>query len=257
LGLSGARFKSEDEVLEQRIGVSLLLSRVPFGRLAYEIRYETESSKLYFSHLRFAGRRGVLDYGITWNLKQDYLVFLPHYEDSWILREVAGEEWFADGVLGRRNELRAQLGFPCLALDGFRWNLAVVEIFPEDGDRGDGLDLALSGKGLAAGFRMQRGFRGDRTGFYGSYRRAVLPSTWLWVDFNRMAYKYGEESVQELAGTDDFSMASRLGLDHDCTRLPLELRLIFESLTTPRAEYENRFIGVIAYRFGSHREGED
>jgi len=257
LGLSGARYKEDEELLEQRVGASLWFGDFPLGWLAYEMRYETESSKLYFSHLRLSGKKGVYDYGITWNMKQDYLLFLSSYDNSWILREVANEEWFADGILGRRNELRAQFGFPCMAFEGFRWNAAIVEIFPEEGDRGDGLELALAGKGLNAGLRMQRGFRGDRTGFFGSYRHEVLQGTWLWVDFNRMAYKYGDESVQELADTDNFSMASRMGIDHFCRRFPLELRLIFESLTTPRAEYENRFIGMLAYRFGTNHGKED
>jgi hypothetical protein len=72
-----------------------------------------------------------------------------------------------------------------------------------------------------------------------------------------MAYKYGDEDVSEQAVSDDYSMASRIGIDHICDRMPLELRLIFESLSTPRAEYENRFIGMIAYRFGTSNGEED
>ena len=254
LGLSVARFSEEDELLEQRVGASLLIAKFPLGRLAYEMRYETETAKLYFSHLRLAGKRNVLDYGITWNFKDGYL---PLYSDSWMTRQFYDEEWFAESIGQRRHELRAQVGFPCKIAPDFRWTAAIVEIFPEVGDRGDGLELSLTGKGLRAGFRMQRGYRGDRTGFYGSYRYAVLADTWLWVDLNRMAYKYGDEDVSEQAVSDDYSMASRIGIDHICDRMPLELRLIFESLSTPRAEYENRFIGMIAYRFGTSNGEED
>ncbi len=254
LGLSAARYTEEEELMEQRVGASLWLSDFPLGTLAYEMRYETESEKLYFSHLRLSGKKDVYDYGITWNMKDGYL---PLYSDSWIARRYYDEEWFAESVGQKRQELRVQAGFPCRAIDGFRWTAAVVEIFPEEGDRGDGLELTLAGKGLRAGFRMQRGYMGDRTGFFGSYRHKVLEDTWLWVDLNRMAYKYGDESISEQAVTDDYSMASRVGIDHYCTKLPLELRLIFESLTTPRAEYENRFVGMIAYRFGTTHGEED
>jgi hypothetical protein len=254
LGLSAARYTEEEELLEQRVGASLWFGDFPLGSLAYEMRYETESEMLYFSHLRLSGKKDVYDYGVTWNMKEGYL---PNYTDSWITQLVRDEEWFADGALSKRQELRIQAGFPCRAIDGFRWTAAVVEIFPEVGDRGDGFELSLAGKGLKAGFRMQRGYRGDRTGFFGSYRHKVLEDTWLWVDLNRMAYKYGDESISEQAVSDDYSMASRVGIDHYCTRFPLELRLIFESLTNPRAEYENRFIGMVAYRFGTSHGEED
>ena len=72
-----------------------------------------------------------------------------------------------------------------------------------------------------------------------------------------MAYKYGDESISEQAVRDDYSMASRVGVDHVSSRFPVELRLIFESLTTPRAKFENRFIGMIAYNFRTSNGEED
>jgi len=254
LGLSAARFQENDQLVEQRLGASLMLPDLPLGRLAYELRYETESSKLYLSHLRLTGKRGATSYGLTWNLKDGYL---PFYSDSWIARRFYNEEWFADSVGRRRHEIRAQAGFPCRLNPHFRWTAAIVEIFPEKGDRGDGLELSLAGRGFRAGFRTQRGYRGDRNGFFGSYRRALRKNTWIWLDLNRQAYRYGDESISEQAVNDDYSMASRLGLDHDCRRFPLELRLIFESLRTPQVDYENRFIGMIAYRFRSSNGQED
>ena len=254
VGLSAARMMEDDQLVEQRIGASLTLSEFPLGKLDYELRYETESEKLYFSHLRLARKHGALDFGLTWNLKDGYL---PYYRDSWIVRMVRDEEWFADGAMNRRHELRAQADIPCFLAPDFRWSAAVVEIFPEVGERGDGLELSLAGKGLRAGFRMQRGYRGERTGFFGSARKSFWKGTWIWLDLNRMAYKYGDESISEQAVRDDYSMASRVGVDHVSSRFPVELRLIFESLTTPRAKFENRFIGMIAYNFRTSNGEED
>ena len=129
------------------------------------------------------------------------------------------------------------------------WLSPVDHFFPEEGDRGDGLELSLRGHGATAGVRVQRGYRGDRTGFFGNYRHEVLDGTWLWADLNRVAWNYGDEDISEQAVSDDYSMATRLGLDHRFADWNLDLRMIFEVLTTPRAEYENRFIGMISWDF--------
>ena len=258
MGASVARFTEEidgeDELTEQRLGFSLRFLAPKQIRTTYELRYETETAKLYFQHLRLSKRMGQKVLGLTWNYKNGYL---PFYADSWIVREVRDEEWFSEDVGRKRHELRAQVERPCMFNDALRMSLALVEIFPEEGDRGDGIELSARGYGATAGLRVQRGYQGDRTGFFGNYRYELFENTSLWADLNRIAWEYGDEDIGELALRDDYSMATRLGLDQRFTDWNLDLRLIFESLTTPRAEYENRFIGMVAWSFDSAAGEED
>lgn len=246
LSLSGRATEDESEEAELRMGATL--SR---PGLFYELRYGDE--KVYFSHLNLRRDLGEkLQLGITWNYRSNYQ---PDLAGSWILQYFEGEEWFAESISQDRNEFRAQLNFPCRMIDGARWNLALVEIFPAEGDRGDGLDLAFNKGALELGLRMQQGYRGDRMGFYGSYRKLLKPGTSLYASAGHMSYRYGNEELGEEYSEDDYSLSSRLGLDHACRRFPgLHFNFALEHLTNPRAEYELRFLAAARKDFSRGKE---
>jgi hypothetical protein len=133
-------------------------------------------------------------------------------------------------------------------VESWKLRLDVIEIFPQDQDRGDGVALAVARKNISFGYRLQRGFGGDTDGFFASLRHQLLTGIWAWVDLNQVSYKFGGIDNGDEYLRDDKTLATRLGCDLLLVD-DLDLSVAFEYLNNPRAESEVRFLGRVGYRF--------
>ena len=247
--VSAARLFRANVEEGSRLGV--LVNWRPGARslLRYEHRYELSESASYFQHLRYLGRLARGSVSLTWNRRQS---FPKAAEDSYILEKFGEESWFTrsfEHSLDRRtDEIRADFTRPCKLLPRWNINLELLEIFPEDEDRGDGFGIGLSRPGYAFGYRLQRGFGGEQDGLYGELRQALGKRAWAWLELNKVFYRYGEdEDFEDERVIDDEALASRLGMD--VLLGDFDGTLAIEYLDNQRAGNQVRFLARLGYSF--------
>ena len=246
LGASASRSMWNGETESERVGV--LASWRPQARtvLFYEHRYETTQEKSYFQHLRLSRS---LDHGglaaLTWNRREAYL---PEFENSYIFQRFQDEPWFPEALDQRTDEIRGHLSLRPESLRGWRMNLELLEIFPEGRDRGDGAGISFDKGGVRFGYKARRGYRGKVDGFYGSLRHQLRERTRLWLDLNRVTYRFEYEGLPEIDPASRYTVASRLGLDHGLDN-GFDFTVAGEVLDNRAAKYEVRFLARVVYRF--------
>jgi len=211
----------------------------------YENRYELNQKVAYYQHLRLDYRLRTGLTSLIWNHRKGYH---PAYEQSYIFQHFQYANWFSDAMGRPVDELRAHLFLQPESWRGWRVAVDLVELFPTGLDRGDGLDCWV-GKGIfRLGYRGLRGYRGLQDGFFGSLSWQASPRTRLWLDLNRISYKFEYEGMPEVDLKRKFTVASRLGVDYS---LPSGLWFsgVFEALDNPAAKYEIRVLARVIYRF--------
>lgn len=246
LGVSASRSMWHGEEESERLG--FLASWRPLARtsLFYEHRYELNQERSYFQHLRLnrlLARGGLV--ALTWNRREAYL---PEYENSFIFQHFQNETWFPDAIDQTTQEIRGHLSLRPERLRGWRVAVEVLEIFPENQDRGDGLDISFDKGMVRFGYQARRGYRGKVDGFHGSLRHQLRERTRIWLDVNRITYRFEYEGLPEVDPASRFTVASRLGLDHSLTN-GLDFTVAAEALDNRDAKYEVRFLARIVYRF--------
>lgn len=245
-GLSAARlFRAKIEEAE-RLGVYASWEPLTRSKIEYEHRYDLGQEISYYHHLRLSHRPGAWSTSLTWNRREGHP---PSSDQSYIARYFRDRIWFTDSFSQLTDEIRGHFRWPCKLLKGWSGSIDILEIFPDGEDRGDGLQIGYSRPGYSFGYRLQRGFGGDQDGLYGGARYAVFDRTWIWLDLNKIYYRFGEiEDLEDEIVTDDESLATRFGVD---ALIPggIDITTAVEVLRNPRAEHEVRILGRIGYRF--------
>ncbi len=214
-------------------------------RLFYENRYELNQKVPYYQQLRgdYHFRTGMTSLAV--NRREG---FVPAYESSYIFQRFQSETWFPEAIGRTFHEIRAHLFLRPESWRGWRVSLDLVELFPENQRRGDGLD-AWVGKGvLRLGYRGMRGYRGLQDGIYGSLSWYVNPRTRLWSELNRISYRFDYEGLPVENKTRHYTVATRFGADYS---LPNGWWFsgVLEALDHPGVNYDVRFLARIVYRF--------
>jgi len=245
-GVSAARLFRGGEEEGRRLGLLALWRPRDSVALRYEHRYDLGQEVAYHRHLRLDYRFKQGSASLAWNRREG---LAPSADQSYIARYFQDRIWFTGNFLQLTDEVRAHMSQPCRLLPGWTINLHLIEVFPEGEKRGDGLSIGLSRPGYAFGYRLQRGFGGDQDGIYGKVRYELTDGVALWLDLNKVYYRYGEvDDLEDELVVDDESLATRLGLDATLADR-FDVTTAVELLRNPRAEHQLRFLGRVAYRF--------
>jgi hypothetical protein len=260
-GLSAARAFREGREDHRRLGFHVGGRLRGTTRVDYELRHELSLERVYHQKLRLFHRMASGSASVSWARRQNH-------QQSWILEYFKDEDWYASSFDEDLyplvfNELRAHVSRPCMFLEGWTAKLTLVEVFVQDKDRGesfpesetrgDGLSLALARRGIELGYRLQRGFGGDRDDLFGSIRYEPWDRMELWAELNKVYYRFGGDVVAENE-RDDEALTTRFGVDLEFPH-GIDTQLALELLQNPRAEQELRFLGKVDFRFQLRHEG--
>ncbi len=245
LGVSWARTMWAGAEESERVGLLVDWRPTRALNLFYEHRHGLVQKVAYYQHLHLGYRFNTGNAALIWNRREGYH---PAYENSYIFRRFESESWFYEAMGRVVNELRAHLFLQPRSWRGWRVSLDLVELFPENQERGDGLDVWV-GKGvLRLGYRGLRGYRGLQDGFYGDVSWRVDPRTRLWFELNRISYRYIYEGLPVDDTERHATVASRLGAEYDAGS-GWWLSLIGEALDYPGVNYDLRLLARVVYRF--------
>ena len=247
LALSASRRFRGGVEEDRRLGALLGWDAREDIHLSYDLRYELGRETAYYQRVALGHKLDRGNARLSWTRRE---AMPPNSNPSdWILSYFSDRLWFPASFEHSAQELRAAVTRPCMLLKGWNVNLQVLEIFPsdDDQDRSDGLSVGWSKTNYAFGYRLQRGFGGDRDGLYGSYRRDLGKVGSVWLELNQVYFRYGDAATEEL-NVDDSALASRIGYDSRLAER-FDVRAAIELLNNPRAKTETRLLVRVGYRF--------
>ena len=245
LGASWARTMWQGREEAERLGVLIDWRPHVRHRLFFENRYEFNQKVTYYRHLRWDFLLPTGRSSLSWNRWEGYQ---PAYETSYIFQRFQSESWFPDAMGRPADEVRARIELQPESWRGWHGSLALIGLWPQDLESGQGLDFWV-GKGiLRLGYRGLRGYGGLVDGFYGNLSYQASRSTRLWFELNRISYRYEYVGMPEVDLPRQFTVASRLGADYSLTS-GWWFSGALEALQNPAADYEMRFLARIIYRF--------
>jgi hypothetical protein len=249
LSLSASRRFRDGREEDRRFGTQLNWAAREGSRLSYDARIDMARESLYYQRLILNQRVGEGRAQFSWTFREAPATDMQ--SDSWILNYFGDssrlERWYLTTFDHSTQELRITMDRPCKLIEGWRVRVEILELFPEDEDRSDGFSLGLRKRNYSVGYRLQRGYGGDRDAFYGSYRRELGELGTVWLELNQVYFRYGDESLEE-TNVDDSALVSRLGFDRRFADR-FDLRTAVELLNNPRADSEIRLLVRVGYRF--------
>ncbi len=245
LNASWSRSMWEGREESERVGFAVSCRPDHRWGFFYENRYELNQKVPYYQHLRGSYRFNSGSLSLAYNRRDGHD---PALDDSYIFRRFRFEPWFHEAADRVVQEVRGHLLLQPDRWRGWRVAADVVEVYPDGQQNSDGVDVSL-GKGLLrVGYRGLRGYRGLQDGFYGNLSWRVRPDTRLWLDANRVSYRYYYEG---LPGNDldrDVVAATVVGVDRSLPR-DWFVSGSLEFLDYPGVSYDIRARLQVAYRF--------